>query len=98
MRILVFTHFGGEGGCGWMSISRLRPTLKSNETRCEVYLLSAPETELYGERMEVHLHQKLRDDRVFPSLEALRRQLDHDVAQARSLLLSYEEDLEPILA
>jgi len=76
----------------------MRPTLKSNATRCEVYLLSAPGTELYGERMEVHLHQKLRDDQVFPSLEALRRQLDRDVAQARSLLLSYTEDLEPILA
>jgi len=76
----------------------MRPTLKSNAARCEVYLLSTPETELYGERMEVHLHQKLRDDQVFPSLEALRRQLDHDVARARSLLLSYKEDLEPILA
>ena len=75
-----------------------RPTLKTNVARCEVYLLSAPETELYGERMEVHLHQRLRDDQVFPSLEALRRQVDHDVARARSLLLSYEEDVEPILA
>ena len=75
-----------------------RPTLKSSATRCEVYLLSPPETELYGETMEVHLLQKLRDDKVFPSLEALRRQLDHDVAQARVLLLSTEEDLEPILA
>lgn len=75
-----------------------RPTLKSSASRCEVYLLSPPEAELYGETMEVHLHQKLRDDQVFPSLDALRRQLNHDVAQARALLLSTEEDLEPILA
>lgn len=78
----------------------VRPTLKSSTSRCEVFLFSAPEDELYGQAMEVHLLQKLRDDQAFSSLDALRRQLEHDVAQARSLLHSYEdkENLEPILA
>ena len=54
--------------------------------RCEVHLLSSPDENLYGKTMEVHLLHKLRGDRGFPSLEALRRQMGLDAARARSLL------------
>jgi len=64
----------------------VRPTLKGSAIRCEVHLLSSPDDDLYGKTMEVHLLQKLRGDRGFPSLEALREQMGLDAARARSLL------------
>ncbi len=38
------------------------------------------ETDLYGERIEVELVRKLRDERTFPDQEALIRQIREDVA------------------
>jgi len=67
-----------------------RPTLATNPSserpRCEVHLLSAPQEELYRTVLEAHLVKRLRPDRAFPSLDALRRQMDKDAAAARRLL------------
>ena len=43
------------------------------------------EGDLYGAEVETTFVQKLRDERKFPSLEALREQIDADIRAARSL-------------
>lgn len=61
----------------------IRPTLKAAEPqlRVEAHLLDF-KGDLYGEEMEVTFVEKLRGERRFPSLDALRRQIAHDIAKA----------------
>jgi len=66
-----------------------RPTLGSGELRCEVHLLDFPDRPLYDEVLEIHLLEKIRDDHTFPSLDALRSQIEADIATARKLLSDY---------
>lgn len=64
----------------------IRPTL-SNETpspRLEVHLLDFAQT-IYGEELEVTFLAKLRDERKFSSVDALRLQIEKDVAAARAV-------------
>jgi riboflavin kinase / FMN adenylyltransferase len=62
----------------------MRPTLKATEPqlRVEAHLLDF-HGELYGEEMEITFVEKLRGERRFPSLDALKRQIARDVAKAR---------------
>jgi riboflavin kinase/FMN adenylyltransferase len=41
--------------------------------------------DLYGHEIEVTFVEKLRDERKFPSLDALKEQMTRDVAAARAL-------------
>ncbi len=43
--------------------------------------------DLYGATLRFHLHQKLRDEMTFPSLDALKSQIALDIAAARLMLL-----------
>jgi riboflavin kinase/FMN adenylyltransferase len=62
----------------------LRPSLNQPRTvlRAEVHLLDF-DGDLYGREMEVCYVRKLRDERKFETLDALREQIRRDVAQAR---------------
>jgi len=60
-----------------------RPTLGGEERRLEVRLLGFA-GELYGEEVRVRFLKRLREERRFPSLEALRAQIAEDVAEARA--------------
>jgi riboflavin kinase / FMN adenylyltransferase len=66
-----------------------RPTLVQSEFRCEVHLLDFSDRQLYGEIMEIHLLQRIRDDRSFPSLVALRSQINADIEMARMMLPAF---------
>lgn len=66
-----------------------RPTLGSGTLRCEVHLLDFPERSLYEEALEIHMLERIRDDRAFPSLDTLRSQIEADVATTRRLLPGY---------
>ncbi|HXG46520.1 MAG TPA: bifunctional riboflavin kinase/FAD synthetase [Methylomirabilota bacterium] len=63
-----------------------RPTLAAAAAvlRAEVHLLDF-EGDLYDRELEVTFTAKLRDERRFPSLDELRRQIATDVAAARRL-------------
>lgn len=63
-----------------------RPTLGSEDLRCEVHLLDFPSRPLYDAVLEIHLLDKIRDDRAFESLDELRFQIKADIAIARRLL------------
>lgn len=60
-----------------------RPTLGGGERRLEVHLLGFS-GELYGEEMRVRFLKRIREERRFPSPEALAAQIARDVAEARA--------------
>ena len=61
-----------------------RPAVAGVDWRCETHLLDF-EGDLYGRRLEVEFHARLRDERGFPSREALKRQMHEDIERARAL-------------
>lgn len=62
----------------------LRPTVNNGDPqkRVEVHLLDF-EGDLYEKELEVTFVQKLREEKKFPSLDALREQITHDVEEAK---------------
>ncbi|RMH13988.1 MAG: bifunctional riboflavin kinase/FAD synthetase [Gammaproteobacteria bacterium] len=60
-----------------------RPTVHGNIPLLEVHLLNFKGS-LYGRRLTVHFRKKLRDERRFPSFEALQKQIRHDAICARN--------------
>jgi riboflavin kinase/FMN adenylyltransferase len=68
----------------------LRPTVNAGFS-VEVHLLDFAQ-DLYGSVLRVHLLQRLRDERKFDGLDALKSQIARDIAEARSALLSAAVD------
>ncbi|GBE09505.1 riboflavin biosynthesis protein RibF [bacterium BMS3Bbin12] len=68
-----------------------RPTVGSERILLEVHLLDY-EGDLYGRHVAVDFLHHIRDERRFASLEALTRQIEDDVAQARRLFARHETD------
>jgi riboflavin kinase/FMN adenylyltransferase len=70
----------------------LRPTVAGDgKPHLEVYLLEFA-GDLYGQRLTVIFHHKLRDEQRFASLEALKAAIDADVAAARAFWLGQPLD------
>jgi len=61
------------------------PTVGGQEITIETHILDGRE-ELYGRALEVAFARRLREDRPFPSTEALAAQLGRDVSEARAIL------------
>ncbi|AEV15840.1 MAG: riboflavin biosynthesis protein RibF [Thermus sp.] len=74
---------GGFGRHKGVANVGTRPTLGGGERRLEVHLLGFA-GELYGEEVRVRFLKRLREERRFPSLEALKAQIAEDVAAARA--------------
>jgi riboflavin kinase / FMN adenylyltransferase len=63
-----------------------RPTIASGlESRLEVYIFDF-EGDLYGAELAVSLHAFLRPEHKFPSLAAMKPQIEADAAEARRIL------------
>jgi riboflavin kinase/FMN adenylyltransferase len=64
----------------------LRPTLQNPQPqlRVEAHLLDF-QKDLYEQELELTFVEKLRDERKFPSLDALKEQIGRDIVQARAL-------------
>lgn len=59
------------------------PTFNNDQlTRVETHILDF-NNDIYGEEIEIIFHQRLRDERKFPSVEALINQIGDDVRSAR---------------
>ncbi len=80
----------GEPLSGVANVGR-RPTVEGDASKVllEVHLFDY-DGDLYGRRLEVFFHHKIREERRFASLGALREQIEKDVATARQLLQSQE--------
>ena len=75
-----------------------RPTVEAEggALRCEAHLLVKPNGDLYHKRIEVHMLDRLREDRSFPSLEALRLQILRDADSASGILKESPDPSAPI--
>ena len=62
-----------------------RPTFEPGRVLCEAHLLDF-EGDLYGRRLALSFVSRIRDERRFPDLDALARQIGEDAARARQLL------------
>jgi len=85
----------GESACSWPGVASLgiRPTVNQvTEPLLEVHLFDF-EGDLYGRRMAVEFVARLREERRFDDLDALKAQMDHDARSARTAL-----GMNPVLA
>jgi riboflavin kinase/FMN adenylyltransferase len=73
-------------GRTWRAVANLgtRPTFTQVKAEVfEVHLLDWTGGDLYGRVLEVRFLERLRDERKFESVEALRKQIEADVAGVR---------------
>jgi riboflavin kinase / FMN adenylyltransferase len=79
----IHASAGGTRHRGVLNIG-LRPTLAdpAPQLRVEAHLFDF-EGDLYGKEIEITFVGKLRDERKFSSLQALRQQIERDVQEAR---------------
>jgi riboflavin kinase/FMN adenylyltransferase len=82
---LVQVH-GIEDGPRWGAANvGTRPAVGGVDWRCEAHILDY-EGDLYGRRLEIEFHVRLRDEQGFPTLSALTRQMKEDIEQARAIV------------
>lgn len=86
----------GLGGAlpGVMNLG-LRPTVHGTHPTAEVHLLGWSGPEFYGQTLQVVLAHYLRPEQKFPSLEALKQQIQEDCRQAWGYLSTPPPDLYP---
>jgi FAD synthase len=81
---------GGPGrGVDHLGVTNVgvKPTVqRAGPVTAETHLLDAEDRDLYGERLRVHFVARLREERRFPTLDALRQQIVEDAGRARELL------------
>lgn len=63
----------------------LRPTVGEGPRTIEAYLIDYPGRSLYGTAVRLNYERRLRAERKFDSLEALRAQMAKDVAEAAAV-------------
>lgn len=73
-----------ENGEIYPSVSNIgiRPVFNGRQTLLETHLLDFT-GEIYGQKVKVEFHQRLRDEQKLASIEALKKQIDLDVQNAR---------------
>jgi riboflavin kinase/FMN adenylyltransferase len=82
------SHAGGARAFDAVCNVGVKPTVEeSGPVGLEAHLLGHDGSDLYGERVRVEFVGRIRPERRFPSLEALRAQIAADVGAARELLL-----------
>jgi riboflavin kinase/FMN adenylyltransferase len=62
-----------------------RPTFEAGRMLTEAHLLDF-DGDLYGERLALAFHARIRDEQAFAGIDALKRQIALDAARARALL------------
>jgi riboflavin kinase/FMN adenylyltransferase len=72
-------RYGGMANIGF------RPTLEKDGFTVEVHIFDFS-GDLYGKRITVHFLEWIRNERKFPSLDELVRQMDQDRVRARQIL------------
>ncbi len=60
----------------------VRPTVDGREPLLEVHIFDFDE-DIYGRLLTVTVHHRLRDERRFPSLEALKAQIEVDIGETK---------------
>jgi riboflavin kinase/FMN adenylyltransferase len=63
----------------------VRPAVGGKDRTIEAFLLDYPGHELYGRHVNLSLHRRIREERNFDSLDALKDQIARDVAEVASM-------------
>jgi len=86
---LVQSNLSGMPNYGMMNIGKNPTVSQDHQTHIEVHFFDFDE-QLYGEKLQIDLIDRLRDEIKFPNIEALKAQLKQDktIAQQRINLLS----------
>ena len=82
------------GRTGGMMNQGPKPTFADGRRTLEAHLFDF-DGNLYGEWVRIEWIERLRDVERFPSVEALKQQLDHDRIRAREVLAAAGPDLMP---
>lgn len=75
-----------------------KPTLQGSEEEVIEVNIFDFDKDIYGENIRVFLHDYVREDIKFESVEALTRQLGEDEAQIRDMLSIIQDDQHPEVA
>jgi riboflavin kinase/FMN adenylyltransferase len=87
---VVLAHAEGLGVLQGVASLGIRPTLKHDAKYVlEVHLFEFVQ-QIYGSHLRVEFLQKLRDEEKFTNLEALTRQIDLDVENAKQWFIDHE--------
>ncbi len=80
----VFTVSADYKDNNWQGVANVgnRPTVNGQRKQLEVHLFNCQQ-DLYGKRLDVKFHTKLRDEIKFASFEALQEQIKIDAAKAQ---------------
>ena len=68
------------------------PTFDGSQRRVESYVLDRTDLDLYGERVAVRFHERLRETLRFESIDELLVQMADDVARCRAVLAQARRD------
>lgn len=96
---VVSAQVFGELGSPWLdavaSLGR-NPTFGGSEVRLEVHILDHHGLNLYGKRLRVAFHQRLRGEEAYDGVEALVAQIAKDCDQARRIHAARKASPPPI--
>lgn len=83
----VYATRASVGGCELMGATNIgrRPTFDAGHVSVETHLLDF-EGNIYGERLDLAIVQRIREEVKFDSVDALVAQIGHDVELAREIL------------
>jgi riboflavin kinase/FMN adenylyltransferase len=84
----IYVVDAGERGPGVASVGK-RPTVNPVEVPLLEVHLFGETRDLYGEHLQVKFHKKLRDERKFDGLPALRDAIARDAAQAKEYFATH---------
>ena len=84
----TWTYIGGQAYQSMTNIGK-RPTFGGSERTVEVYVLDY-DGNLYGQKLNVDIIQRLRNEKHFDTIEALKKQITEDVKQGRTILEEVE--------
>jgi riboflavin kinase/FMN adenylyltransferase len=83
--VYVTRAYLGEGTYPAVTNIGLRPTFGEDKTTVETYILDF-EGEVHGQELRIELLHRLRGEMRFPDADALKEQIEKDIAAARAYL------------
>jgi riboflavin kinase/FMN adenylyltransferase len=83
--VYVTRAYLGEGAYPAVTNIGLRPTFGEDKRTVETYILDF-EGELHGRELRIELLHRLRGEMRFPNVDALKEQIEKDIAVARAYL------------
>ncbi|MDR7417584.1 MAG: bifunctional riboflavin kinase/FAD synthetase [Armatimonadota bacterium] len=91
----VYAAYASAGGRSYPAAVNVgtRPTFGQGIVAVEAHLLDV-DLDLYGQAITVEFVRRLRDEHRFPTLEALRQQIDADIAEVRRVLADQRSPLD----